>query len=224
MKKAISICCLSLVLCFVFAACSSTDEVSEVSVDPDLIQYSGKYLVDSIESSDNETIDKIVLSDNNLNELGLDQEELLNSFRIYEAQVIWDMNNQCFYLDKGYNIGQNNIAFANTILTLVKIIDTGEISYYLNDQDFKFEEFKVYNFCCRQEDKNFDSYFIYIPYEQGIFKSIDVDELDYTYVNCVYDDYNLYLATFQGMTGEGEVVDTPSYQYYGDPIAVRDSY
>lgn len=222
MKRVISICCFCLILCLVFVACSSTKEVQEVSVDPNLIQYSGKYLVDSIESSDNETIDKIVLSDNNLNELGLNQEELLNSFRIYEAQVIWDINNQCFYLGKGYDIGQNKIAFANTLLTLVKTIDTGEISYYLNDQNFKFEEFKVYNFCCRQEDRNFDSYFVYIPYEQGIFKSIDVDDLDYTHVNCVYDDYNLYLATFQGMTGKD--ADKPSYSYSGDPIAVRDNY
>lgn len=222
MKKVIAV-FFCLIIVFAFTACSSDNEETEASIDPELIQYSGEYLVDSITiSDDGKSIDQIVLSANNLDDIGISQKDLLSNFRIYEAQVIWDINNQCFYLDKGYDIGEDNIAFANTELIYSSSMDTGEVDFTLLSQDFEFEEYGVYNFCCTYQDRKFDSYFVYIPYENGSFQAIRVDDLEYSYVNCVYDDYDLYLAAFQGMTGDND--DEPSYACFGDPIAVRDNY
>ena len=215
MKKAFSIILLISIL-FAFSACKKVqDNTSNFPVE---IEFSGNYLMNSIELSEDESIIKsISLSENNLSELKIKEKQVIGSLSIYEAEVIWDLNNKCFYLDKGYDIGQEKIAFSNTGLTLVQSLDTYDISFLINGDEWKFKDFKVYNFKCTYSSKEYDSYFLY---KQGNLYQITVDDLEYNQVNCVYENDCLYLATFVNIDSE----EKPIFENFGDPIAFRNEY
>lgn len=218
MKKTVFVLCIMFYLySLIFSACSVQQNTMEDStINADEITFSGDYLIDSLELSENDDyIETISLSSNNLQDLNISEKDILSSVSIYEAEVIWDFDKKCIYLDKGYDIGEDRIAFSHTNLILTQSMDTGEISFTISDQNWQFNDLKVYNIRCTYADKNFDSYFIYIQ-NSGIQKVTEGD-VDFNSVNCAYKDEGLFLAKFDGMYNDNE----PDFTLYGDPIAYR---
>ena len=204
---------LSASILFSFSACKTAK--TDKSNTPVKIAFTGNYLIEGIELFNDESgIKSVILSKNNLSELGIKEKEVIKSLSLYEAQVIWDMNNRNLCLDKGYNIGQENIAFSNPYLILNRSIDTGDISFSIMDSNWKFEDNKIYNFSCTYSNIEYDSYF---RYEEGKLLQVTVDDLEYNQVNCVYDDDSLYLASFLNMDSDGN----PIYECYGELLAYR---
>lgn len=170
--------------------------------------------------SDNDNfIENITLAKNNFENISDFVDSALSSVHIYEAEVIWDMNSQCFKLDKGYDIGDSKIAFNNTNLMYGSSMDTGEASWHIDNENWKFENFKVYNFCCSIGEEKFNSYFIYIENAgNSVLTPVTESQLEYSHVNCILKDSYLYLAKFTGvMTGND--ASKPEFECYGDPIA-----
>lgn len=215
MKKTVFVLCIMFV--FILSACSvQQNTVEDSTINADEITFSGDYLIDSVElSEDNDYIETISLSSNNLQELNISEEDILTSVGIYEAEVIWDFDKECIYLDKGYEIGEDEIAFSHSDLYLSQSMDTGEIRFTIADQNWQFQDRKVYNIRCIYADKKFDSYFIYI--QNSGMQKVTADDVDFDSVNCAYKDDGLFLAKFDGMYNDNE----PNFTLYGNPIAYR---
>ena len=88
MKKTVFVLCIMFV--FILSACSvQQNTVEDSTINADEITFSGDYLIDSVElSEDNDYIETISLSSNNLQELNISEEDILTSVGIYEAEVI----------------------------------------------------------------------------------------------------------------------------------------
>lgn len=222
MKKVLLI-TICMVMIFVFSSCSSSvskeNSNESESVNINNLQFEGDYLIKSVELSEkNNFIDNITIADNNFQSINAFEESVLKSIHIYEAEVIWDMDNKCFRLDKGYDIGDSGIVFNNTNLMYGSSIDTGEKSWHIDKENWEFENLKIYNFCCSVDDKKFDSYFIYESEQKNKLLPITESQLEYSYVNCIIQDSSLYLAKFTGeMTGND--ASEPEFECYGDAIA-----
>lgn len=223
MKKVLLI-FICVVLSVVFVSCSNSDSKKNLDSNPPFnaseLQFEGDYLIESVELSDNDNfIENITLAKNNFDNISAFKEGALKSIDIFEAEVIWNMNNSTFELDKGYDIGENKIAFNNTNLMYSSSMDTGEVSWHIDNENWEFEVFKVYNFCCSIDDEKFNSYFVYTENEQNrSLIPITESQLEYSLVNCVLKDSSLYLANFTGVM-LGNDADEPEFELYGDAIA-----
>lgn len=221
MKKTLSI-IVCIVLAFAFSSCTNSiskeNSTESKTFSLDDLQFEGDYLIRSVYLSDKSNfIDEITIADNNFQGIGDFEDSVLKSIHIYEAEVIWNMDNNCFQLEKGYDIGDSGIVFNNTGLMYSSSMDTGEVCWLIENGDWKFEEFKVYNFCCTIEDEKFDSYFIYVLNDQKqSLVPITTNELEHKYVNCIIKDSGLHLAKFNGIENDGS---EPDFDYDENELA-----
>lgn len=157
-------------------------------------EFEGDSLIRSAEYDPNsKELKNVIFAKNNLNEFdALDGKALLRSISIYEAQVIYDCDNDCFALDKGYDIGSKRLAFNHASVIAIENLDTGQILLQVNDfSEDKLKNGKIYNIRCNAYEKSFDSYF---RYSNGKFISVTAKSVDMNDINCAWDDNKLYLA------------------------------
>ncbi|MCH5316489.1 MAG: zinc ribbon domain-containing protein [Eubacterium sp.] len=177
--------------------------------------YEGLYLLSGAELSENQKyLENITFSPNNLDEFNsISKSELLGSFSVYEAQVLWDSNHGYFYLKQGYDVGNAHLTFSYARGVVNKSVDTGKITIDIETNDYwnGFKENKVYNFHCEAYEREFDSFFRYI---NGKFIPVTFEDMNYIDINTIWIDDKMYLGASDGT----------DYWYDGDVIDIRNEW